>query len=96
MRGPLKAADEELEVERRAVTGSGDDNTSAAKPQVDWDDSAAWEELVDSRARDTMAVIIAVAARSAGTRSRSCAPGLPHHLRVSTTSTRADELLGPL
>jgi hypothetical protein len=29
---------------------SGDDYASSAKPQVDWDDAAAREQLIDSRA----------------------------------------------
>ena len=63
MRGLLKAADEVLEAELRAVIGSGDDYASAGKPQIDWDDSAAREELIDSRARDAMAVIVALQGR---------------------------------
>ena len=63
MRGLLKAAGEALEAELRAVIGSGDDYASAAKPQIDWDDSAAREELIGSRATDAMAVIVALQGR---------------------------------
>ena len=48
----LRAADGELEGELRAVLSSGDDYESNSKPQIDWDDRAAREALVDSRARD--------------------------------------------
>jgi hypothetical protein len=39
-----------LSAELRAVLRSGDDYASSAKPQVDWDDAAAREQLIDSRA----------------------------------------------
>ncbi len=45
MRGLLKAVDAGLEAELRAVIKSGDDYASSAKPQVDWDDHAARDEL---------------------------------------------------
>ena len=45
-------------VERlRAALSSGDDYTGNGKPQIDWDDRSAREELVDSRARDGFALL---------------------------------------
>jgi hypothetical protein len=52
LRGLLHVADAELEAELRAVLVSGDDYASTAKPQIDWDDKQAREQLIDSRARD--------------------------------------------
>jgi hypothetical protein len=57
LRGLLAVADQVLEAELRAVLGSSDDYTSAAKPQIDWDDPAAREALVDSRATDARACL---------------------------------------
>jgi hypothetical protein len=48
----LAAADDELEAELRAQLSSGDDYASSAKPHIDWDDAAAREALIDSRAKD--------------------------------------------
>ena len=48
----LKVAGSTLEVELRSAITSGDDYASAAKPQIDWDDKAAREALIDSRAKD--------------------------------------------
>jgi hypothetical protein len=49
IRGLLKVADERLEAELRGVLASGDDYTSLAKPQIDWDDQAARAALIDAR-----------------------------------------------
>jgi hypothetical protein len=57
LRGVLAAADAELAGRLRAVLSSGDDYASAAKPGIDWDDPAAREQLIDSRARDGFAVL---------------------------------------
>jgi hypothetical protein len=57
LRGLLKVADQVLEAELRAVLGTSDDYASAAKPQIDWDDPAAREALVDSRATDAHACL---------------------------------------
>ncbi len=57
IRGVLKATGPELTAELRAVLTSGDEYASNSKPQVDWDDSAAREELIDSRARDGYALL---------------------------------------
>jgi hypothetical protein len=57
LRGLLAVADQVLEAKLRAVLGSSDDYASAAKPQIDWDDPAAREALVDSRATDARACL---------------------------------------
>jgi hypothetical protein len=63
IRGLLRVADEALETELRAVISSGDDYSSSAKPQIDWDDLEAKEALIDSRAHDAMALILALQGR---------------------------------
>jgi Transposase DDE domain/Transposase domain (DUF772) len=57
MRGLLAAADPELADQLRTALSSGDDYASTAKPQIDWDDRAARDELIDSRARDGYALL---------------------------------------
>ena len=57
VRGLLAAADADLAAELRAVLRSGDDYVGTGKPQIDWDDRAAREELIDSRARDGYALL---------------------------------------
>jgi hypothetical protein len=57
VRGLLRVADARLEAELRGVLCSGDDYASAAKPHVDWDDPAARQALIDSRARDGYACL---------------------------------------
>src|SRR6185312_16243677 len=57
VRGLLAAADADLAAELRAGLRSGDDYAGNGKPQIDWDDRAAREELIDSRARDGFAVL---------------------------------------
>ena len=52
IRGLLRVADDTLEAELRGALRSGDDYASAQKPQIDWDDEEAREELIDSRAND--------------------------------------------
>ena len=39
------------------VLSSGDDYVGNGKPQIDWDDRAAREQLIDSRARDGFAML---------------------------------------
>ena len=58
MRGLLRVADDVLAAELREVFSSGDEYADAGKPQIDWDDPAAREGLVDSRARDAHAVLV--------------------------------------
>src|ERR1019366_3137946 len=58
IRGLVKVADNELEVELRSVLTSGDDYSSAAKPQIDWDDREARTILIDSRAKDAYACLV--------------------------------------
>src|SRR4051794_1132599 len=57
LRGLLRVANAELEAQLRAVLSSGDDYASTAKPHIDWDDPAAREALIDSRARDGYACL---------------------------------------
>ncbi len=52
IRGLLHVAWADLGIELRAVLRSGDDYATADKPHIDWDDRAAREALIDSRARD--------------------------------------------
>jgi hypothetical protein len=66
VRGLLKAADAGLEAELRAVVKSGDDYASSAKPQIDWDDQAARDELISSRARDAHACLALLESRPLG------------------------------
>jgi hypothetical protein len=57
IRGLLKVADAQLEVQLRELITSGDGYASSAKPQIDWDDQTAREELVHSRAADGYAIL---------------------------------------
>jgi hypothetical protein len=57
VRGLLGVADVDLRVVLRGVLSSGDDYAGTAKPHIDWDDRAAREQLVDSRARDGYACL---------------------------------------
>lgn len=66
LRGVLAAADPELEAELRAVICSGDDYATSAKPQIDWDDPAAREELIDWRAKDAFACLAVLDGRELG------------------------------
>jgi Transposase DDE domain/Transposase domain (DUF772) len=64
VRALLKAADDALEVELRAVMASGDDYATVAKPQIDWDDADDREQLIDSRAKDAYACMVVLDGRS--------------------------------
>src|SRR5487761_1734005 len=66
MRGLLAVAGEELEARLRAVCTSGDDYASSAKPQIDWEDRAAREALIDTRARDAHACLALLHGREMG------------------------------
>ncbi|MGC9667674.1 transposase [Planosporangium sp. 12N6] len=57
IRGLLAAASGDLAARLRAALTSGDDYTTAGKPVIDWDDQAARDGLVDSRARDGYALL---------------------------------------
>lgn len=63
IRGLLAAADADLATLLRAAISSGDDYASAGKPVIDWDDTAAREALVDSRARDGYALLMVLESR---------------------------------
>jgi hypothetical protein len=58
IRGLFKVAGPALEAELRGLITSGDDYSSSAKPQIDWDDQAAREELIHSRATDGYALLV--------------------------------------
>lgn len=53
----VDAVDGDAAVRLRAVIGSGDGYAGNAKPVIDWDDPAARDELVDSRAKDAHAML---------------------------------------
>ncbi|WP_433683484.1 IS1182 family transposase [Nocardia sp. CA-119907] len=57
IRGLLTVAGTELTAAMRAQVSSDDDYASAAKPGIDWDDETARAQLIDSRARDGMAML---------------------------------------
>ncbi|HEX2301866.1 MAG TPA: IS1182 family transposase [Pseudonocardiaceae bacterium] len=57
VRGLLAVADADLATTLRSVISSGDDYANTTKPQIDWDDQAAREGLIDSRARDGFAML---------------------------------------
>ena len=65
LRGLLRVADAALEVALRAVLVSGDDYASTAKPQIDWDDAQARQQLIDFRARDAHACLALLAVEAA-------------------------------
>jgi hypothetical protein len=52
--------DADLAARLRAVLTSGDGYASTGKPVIDWDDEGAREALVDSRARDSYAILEAL------------------------------------
>ena len=54
------AADAGLEGELRAAVTSGDDYVSTGKPQIDWDDRTARENLISTRAKDGYACLLVV------------------------------------
>jgi hypothetical protein len=63
IRGLLRVAGTDLAGDLRAALASGDDYASTAKPVIDWDDTAARDALVDSRARDGYALLAAAEGR---------------------------------
>ncbi len=64
VRGLLAAADAELAHPLRAALSSGDDYAGSGKPRIDWDDPAAREELIGSRARDGYALLAVLEGRT--------------------------------
>lgn len=63
IRALLKVADPALETKLRAVLTSGDDYLSLSKPQIDWEEQAGREQLIDSRARDGFACLTVLEGR---------------------------------
>jgi hypothetical protein len=66
IRGLLRVADPGLAGELRGVLSGCDDYADAAKPVIDWDDRAAREELIDSRAKDAYACLRLLDGRELG------------------------------
>jgi hypothetical protein len=66
IRGLLRVADDVLGAVLCSVLTSGDEYASAAKPQIDWDDSEARDGLIDSRARDAYACLAVLDGRQIG------------------------------
>ena len=64
IRGLLRAADPDLEVDLRGCLARDDDYAAAGKPVCDWDDAAAREALVDALAKDAMALLDALEGRT--------------------------------
>jgi hypothetical protein len=63
IRGLLGVAGDDLAEQLRGVLRCGDDYTTTGKPVIDWDDKAAREALVDSRARDGYALLAVLEGR---------------------------------
>jgi len=66
IRGLLKVAEDDLEAELRGALKSGDDYATADKPQIDWDDGAARDALIDSRAKDAYALLVLLEGKELG------------------------------
>jgi IS5 family transposase len=66
IRGVLKVAEPELAAQVRDAMKSGDDYATSAKPQIDWDDPAARDTLIDSRAKDAYGVLLLLDGRELG------------------------------
>ncbi len=62
IRNLLKVADSSLRDSLVRVLTSGDDYASSAKPTIDWDDTDAQIELIDSRAKDAYACLVVLEA----------------------------------
>lgn len=61
--GRCYVADRELAAELRSRLTSGDDYGSLSKPQIDWDDPAERDALIDTRARDAFACLVVLDGR---------------------------------
>src|SRR5271155_2429981 len=66
IRGLLKVAEQPLEAELRGALKSGDDYATSAKPQIDWDDPVARDQLIDSRARDAYVLLVLLEGKELG------------------------------
>lgn len=73
IRGLLRAVDEALAAELRAVLKRDDDYAAAGKPSCDWEDAAAREALVDALARDAYAVLLCLDGRELSAEVKSAA-----------------------
>jgi len=63
IRALLRVADHELATELRGQLMSGDGYLSLSKPQIDWDDPAERDALIDTRARDAYRCLVALDGR---------------------------------
>ena len=63
IRALLRLADDELATELRSRLSSGDDYASLSKPQIDWDDPAERDALIDSCAKDAFACLVVLDGR---------------------------------
>jgi IS5 family transposase len=66
IRGLLKVAEGDLGAELRGALRSGDDYATSDKPQIDWDDAAARDALIDSRAKDAYAILLVLEGKELG------------------------------
>ncbi len=64
IRALLRVADADLEAELRSWLTSGDDYLSLSKPQIDWDDPAERDALIETRARDAYACLVVLDGRA--------------------------------
>lgn len=63
LRQLLRVTDRDLAAELRAACTSGDDYASLSKPQIDWEDRAERDALIDSRARDAFSCLVVLDGR---------------------------------
>ena len=66
IRGLLKVAEQALQAELRGALSSGDEYATSDKPQIDWDDSAARDALIDSRASDAYGLLLVLEDKGLG------------------------------
>src|SRR5918912_4258826 len=88
IRGLLRVADTGLRTRLRTLVASGDAYANTAKPVIDWDDQAAREALVDSRARDGYALL-------AGLEGRQLSDAVGQAARLLPTVLGQDLEAGP-
>lgn len=69
----LLAVAGDMEAELRAACTSGDEYASTGKPGIDWDDTAAREALIDTRARDARACLAVLDGQALGDEAKQAA-----------------------
>lgn len=85
VRGLLRVAGANLQAELRAAMSGVDDYASAAKPAIDWDDQAAREALVDTRARDGYACLTLLEGRDLADLSEDLSESLTQAVQLLAT-----------